>query len=191
MSAAVPSPAVLFSRARIAARVAEMGAAITAELTAAGVREVTLLAVADGAWVFAADLMRAMPMPVRVAGVKLASYGAGVRSSGRVTLVGPAPEVRGRHVLIVEDILDTGLTLRSLLAMPEMAEAASVRIAVLLEKQGRHHGVRAGHVGFACPDAFAVGYGLDFDGLYRNLPDIVALPDGAHATGPESFSPAS
>ena len=171
-----PLESVLFSREQLAARVAEMGADISRELKAAGVNEVTLLAVADGAWLFAADLMRTLTVPVRFQSVKLTSYGAGLNTSGKVTLLGPAPAVAGRHVLVVEDILDTGLTLNALKSMLETGGAASVRTAVLLDKpSGRRLPYSAEHVGFRCPDAFVVGYGLDFAGLYRNLPDIGEL----------------
>lgn len=173
-----PSPVttVLFSAERIAERVGELAAAITAETRRNGLDEITAVAVADGALVFAADLLRGIPLPVRFRSVKMSSYGGLTHSTGEARLVGPAPDVRGRHVLLIEDILDTGLTLTALRRLMEEGGAASVRTVVLLDKpSGRRVPYTADHVGFLCPDAFVVGYGLDYDGLYRNLPVIGEL----------------
>jgi hypoxanthine phosphoribosyltransferase len=168
-----PLQTILFPREQIAARVAELGARIAEDTARAGIDEIALVAVADGALPFAADLMRALPGRVHFQSVKMSSYAGGTTTSGEVALVGPAPAVAGRHVLVVEDILDTGLTLTALHALLIRGGAASIRTAVLLDKPtGRRRPYRAEYVGFTCPDAFVVGYGLDFDGLYRNLPDI-------------------
>ncbi len=171
-----PLASVLFPAARIASRVRELADDIARETDLAGIDELTAVVVADGALMFAADLLRALPRPVRFQSVKMSSYGGATHSSGVARLIGPAPEVNGRHVLIVEDILDTGLTLNALHALLLAGGAASVRTAVLLDKPaGRRSPYAADHVGFICPDAFVVGYGLDFDGRYRNLPEIGEL----------------
>lgn len=173
---ASPVTSVLFSAERIAARIGELAAAIASDARRGGHRDITAVVVADGALIFAADLLRALPMPVRFRSVKMSSYGGLTHSSGRVELVGPAPDVRGQHVLILEDILDTGLTLTALHRLLTDGGAASLRTAVLLDKpSGRLTPYAAEYVGFHCPDAFVVGYGLDHNGLYRNLPMIGEL----------------
>lgn len=172
-----PLQSVLFPADLIRRRVDELARAITADLGACD--DLLLLAVADGALVFAADLMRALPLRLRFATVKLSSYGGATASTGEVRLLGELPAVAGRTVLVVEDILDTGLTLNALHARLLAAGAAAVHTVVLLDKPaGRRQPFVPDYVGFRCPDAFVVGYGLDFDGLYRNLPDIGDLhPD--------------
>lgn len=171
-----PLESILFHADQIAARVRELAEMITEDVRRDELGELAVVVVADGAIVFAADLIRAIPAPLRLHTVKMNSYGARLTSSGEVRLIGPAPEVRGRDVLIVEDILDTGLTLGTLRTLLVDAGATSVRTAVLLDKpSGRRRPYSAEYVGFTCPDAFVVGYGLDFDGLYRNLPHIGEL----------------
>lgn len=178
LESAPPSPlsSVLFARERIARRVEAMGREITALYAREGVREVTVVAVADGAFVFAADLLRAMPLDVRFSSVRVSAYGEGMTPRASADILGPAPRVAGAHVLVVEDILDTGLTLGALTATLRAGDPASLRTAVLLDKpSGRRRPFTADFVGFECPDEFVVGYGLDFAGRYRNLPDIGVL----------------
>lgn len=123
---------------------------------------------------FAADLCRAMDVPgLTVDCVRASSYGEGTSSSGSVALSGLTTDVRGRHVLLVEDIVDTGLTIEKLKAHLEGLGAASVRVCTLLNKQSRRKNEMVPEfIGFECPDEFVVGYGLDYAGKYRELPYV-------------------
>ena len=165
---------VLVAEAAIAARVAELARAIARDY--AGENPV-LVGVLQGAVPFVADLMRALPIDVTVDFIRASSYGAGTSSSGRVRLVADlAVEVADRHVLIVDDIVDTGLTLAALKRTLEARRPRSVRTCVLLDKAGRREtDVTIDYVGFTIPNVFVVGYGLDYDGLYRNLPHVATL----------------
>ena len=170
---------VVYAPEAIAARVAELGRELGPRL--AGARPLVLVTL-KGAFVFAADLVRALepaPAGLELAFVKASSYGAGTTSSGAVALGGGGvPDVAGRNVLVVEDIVDTGRTMEALFAAVEGAGAASVLCATLLNKQARRTIDLAGreiHVGFECPDEFVIGYGLDFDEQYRALPYVGTL----------------
>ena len=171
-----PLESVLFSRERIATRVRALGAEIAADCAKGGVSELTVVAVADGALMFAADLLRELPMTVRFYSVRVSAYGAGMKPREKADILGPLPSLTGAHVLVVEDILDTGLTLNALAETLREQNPLSLRTAVLLDKpSGRKKPFRVEYVGFVCPDAFVVGYGLDFAGRYRNLPEIGVL----------------
>ena len=165
---------MLVTEGAIAARVAELARAIARDY--AGENPV-LVGVLQGAVPFVADLMRALPIDVTVDFIRASSYGAGTSSSGRVRLVADlAVEVADRHVLIVDDIVDTGLTLAALKRTLEARGPRSVRTCVLLDKAGRREtDVTIDYVGFTIPNVFVVGYGLDYGGLYRNLPYVAAL----------------
>jgi hypoxanthine phosphoribosyltransferase len=140
-------------------------------------RELTVVAVLNGSFMFMADLLRRIPLPLRVDCISVASYHGGTQSSGRVTFdqVTP-PDVRNRHVLILDDILDSGRTLDAIQRRLENEGAASIRTCVLLRKEKvRAKPVDADYVGFNIADEFVVGYGLDFQEKYRNLPCIGVL----------------
>ncbi len=156
-------------------RVEEMGAALTADYQG---RTPLLLGVLNGAFIFAADLMRACQMDCEMSFIRLASY-AGTASSGSVaTVIGLREDVRGRDVIIVEDIVDSGRTLHEFLPDLWKLEPASVRIAALLVKpEALEFEVKIDYTGFEIPSKFVVGYGLDYDGLGRNLADIWQLGD--------------
>ncbi|MFW6132326.1 MAG: hypoxanthine phosphoribosyltransferase [Planctomycetota bacterium] len=174
---------VLVPRDCIARRLDALAAELTADHAAA---EITLLAVLTGALVFVADLIRRLEMPVRIEVAQVRSYPhQTTRSQGAaVTLPGPGDLV-GRRVLIADDILDSGRTLETLLAHIRDAGAAEVRTCVLLRKQrGRPTDVSPDYVGFDVPDVFVVGYGLDYNNLYRNLPDICMLPAAEESPSP-------
>ena len=171
-----PLETILFHREAIAARVGELAAEIARDCRREGVGELTVIAVADGALMFAADLVLALPMTVKFASVRVSAYGAGMTPRDTADVVGPVPEISGEHTLVCEDILDTGLTLGALHSRLRGLNPASLRTVVLLDKpSGRRRPFVAEYVGFKCPDAFVVGYGLDFAGRYRNLPDIGIL----------------
>jgi hypoxanthine phosphoribosyltransferase len=133
--------------------------------------------VLQGSFVFMADLVRAIDLPLRCDFLRVSSYGEGTDSSGRVRLVfGAAGSLRGKDVILVEDIVDTGITARRVLRMLRGVRPRSLRLCALLNKAGRtREAVRIDYVGFRIPDRFVVGYGLDFAGLYRNLPYLAAL----------------
>ncbi|MBS1810921.1 MAG: hypoxanthine phosphoribosyltransferase [Acidobacteria bacterium] len=153
------------------ARIREIGAEIAKDYAG---RNPLLICVLKGAMVFMADLMRAIDLPLNIDFIAVSSYGSGTRSTGEVRIVkdldGP---IEGHDVIFVEDILDTGLTLSYLLDTFRARGVASIKIAALLNKPERRKvTVELDYKGFDIPDKFVVGYGLDFDERYRNLPYI-------------------
>ena len=138
-----------------------------------------LLGVLKGAFVFMSDLVRAIDLKVGVEFMAISSYGAEMRTSGEVKIVKDLDvPIEGRDLLIVEDIVDTGLTLSYLIANLHSRGASSVKLAALLNKQERRiRDVPIDYLGFTIPDAFVVGYGLDFAERYRNLPYIAVIKD--------------
>jgi hypoxanthine phosphoribosyltransferase len=167
--------AVLIAREKIAARVTGLAGELTRHYAG---RRPLFLGVMNGALFFLADLVRQVELDVEISCVRLASY-AGTHSTGQVRGLDDAVlhvAVRGREVLIVDDILDTGRTLHALVAWLRMLGANDVKICVLLEKEReRDMPVRADWAGFRIADEFVVGYGLDYDGRYRQLPEIRLL----------------
>ncbi len=174
MSAAELGPTLL-DAPTIAARLDALAGEITAFYEG---KPLTVLAILNGSLVFAADLLRRIPLALRLECLGVASYHGGLASSGAVTfLQSGLPDVAGRHVLILDDILDTGCTLAAI-RQRLLAEAAplSVRVAVLLRKnKPRAQPLDADYVGFDLDDVFVVGYGLDHQGHYRNLPEVRML----------------
>jgi len=142
-----------------------------------GGEPVYLIAVLKGAFVFLADLARAMQTPARIEFIGISSYGKGKTSSGEVKVTKDLDvSVEGHHVIIVEDILDTGITLSYLMKLLAQRKPKSLRIATLLDKpERRQSSVDADYVGFKIPDEFVVGYGLDYAEDYRNLKDVCVL----------------
>lgn len=172
---------VLIPAARIRDRVHELGALIGADYPAT--EPLLLAGVLKGAWVFLADLARAIPRPVTIDFLQTSSYGEGKTSSGEAKLVRDLDtSVEGMHVLLVEDIVDTGITLDYLLRVLKQRRPRSLAIASFLDKPSRrqrHVDIR--YRGFEVPNRFVVGYGLDFAGSYRNLPDLCAIPEDGMA----------
>lgn len=165
---------VLIDEATLQAKVHELGARISADYAD---RQVTLVSVLKGALPFMADLMRAITAPVRIDLMEVSSYGGSTETSGRVRILKDlSSSVEGEHVLIVEDIIDTGLTLNYLTQYLEGKEPASLNICTLLDKPARRLvEIDLAYCGFEIPDRFVIGYGLDYDELYRNLPYIGVL----------------
>ncbi len=165
---------VLIDEATLQAKVTELGARISADYAD---RQVTLVSVLKGALPFMADLMRAITAPVRIDLMEVSSYGGSTETSGRVRILKDlSSSVEGEHVLIVEDIIDTGLTLNYLTQYLEGKEPASLNICTLLDKPARRLvEIDLAYCGFEIPDRFVIGYGLDYDELYRNLPYIGVL----------------
>ena len=168
---------VLIPQERIAARVAELAGQITADHTSGGEAEVTIIPILTGAMIFTADLIRQVPVPMQIGLLTVSSYpGRSLRTQGSQVLGQQLGDVRGRHLLLVDDILDSGGTLRLVTALLRDLGPASVRTCVLLRKpRPESADVHPDYVGFEIPDEFVVGYGLDYNNYYRNLPDIVTL----------------
>jgi hypoxanthine phosphoribosyltransferase len=168
-----PGPALVAEK-EIAARVVELGRAITRDYAEA---DLVLVGVLQGAIPFIADLMRVLPLDLTVDFLRASSYGPGTTSSRAVRLVADlSVDIADRHVLVVDDIVDTGHTLAALKRELQARGPRSVRTCVLLDKTSRREtDVTVDYVGFTIPNVFVVGYGLDYDGLYRNLPYVAAL----------------
>ncbi|HSP19753.1 MAG TPA: hypoxanthine phosphoribosyltransferase [Myxococcaceae bacterium] len=169
-----PRVRVLFTPARLAERVRELGARITADYAG---RPLTVLCVLKGASLFAADLVRAIALPLQLEFLGVASYGGGTSSSGEVRITSDTgTPLHDRDVLVVEDIVDTGLTLRFLLHALGARGCRSVRTCALLDKPSRRlEAVEVDYTGFVVEDRFLVGYGLDHDERWRNLPFVGVL----------------
>lgn len=172
---------VLISQEQIAARVRELAAQITADHTPpahpGGVAEITIVPILTGALVFCSDLIRHIPIHMQIGMLTVSSYpGASIRTQGSQVIGRQVGDLTGRHVLVVDDILDSGGTLRLVQPLLHDAGAATVKTCVLLRKdRPAAREVPVDYVGFEIPDEFVVGYGLDFNNYYRNLPDIVTL----------------
>lgn len=168
---------VLVSEKDIKKRVKKLGAEIAA---AYGDEEITVVSIINGAILFTADLLREIPNPVRLDCIRISSYRNDTKSVGQPKLLQSLTlDISNRHVLLIDDILDTGKTFSAVAAMLQKLNPASLRTCVLLDKRGRREvDFEADFVGFQIPDKFVVGYGLDFAERYRNLPCIGVLkPD--------------
>jgi len=165
---------ILIAKTDIDKRVKELADTISRDYEG---REVILVGILKGAFVFMADLIRYLRIPCQVDFVRLASYGAGTKSAGNITISKDIEtSIRDRDVLVVEDILDTGLTLSSLVERLKTRDPRSLKVCVLLDKKDRRKvPFEAEYVGFNIPDRFVVGYGLDFNEMYRFLPDICVI----------------
>ena len=169
---------VLVTRAQIAQRIEQLARQITADHTnARGETEITLVPILTGAIVLAADLMRHMPVRMKIGLMTVSSYpGKSLQTQGSSLLGSQLGDIRGRHILLLDDILDSGGTLRLVVPMLQAMNPASVKTCVLLRKDREiARNTPVDYVGFEIPDEFVVGYGLDFGDYYRNLPDIVTL----------------
>jgi hypoxanthine phosphoribosyltransferase len=173
MSSPATDVRVLISEAELRARVAELGAAITRDYEG---KPLVLIGVLKGSFIFLADLVRAVDLPLSVDFIGISSY-QGTSTTGVVQITSDLTRpIEGKDVLLVEDIVDTGLTMKYLLENLATRRPASVRIAALLEKPARARvKIDVHYRGFEIPDEFVVGYGLDWDGKLRNLP-FVGVP---------------
>lgn len=172
---------VLFTEEQIAQRVTELGAQLTRDY---GNRHLLVVGVLTGASIFLCDLVRRIELPLAIDFMTVSSYGASTRTSGVVRILKDleAP-LEGKDVLLIEDIVDTGLTLSYLLDTLHHRNPASLRSCAFLDKPARRlRPVTVDYVGFTIPNAFVVGYGLDYDQIYRNLPYVGILrPPGESA----------
>jgi hypoxanthine phosphoribosyltransferase len=167
---------ILFTSDQIQGKVAEMAREITLDYDG---RRVLMVGILNGCFPFMADLIRTMNMHLEVDFMSVSSYGGGTHSSGVVRILKDLNQnIEQRHVLVVEDIIDTGLTARYLLDNLLTRHPASVEICALLDKrEARTEEVPLKYVGFECPKEFVVGYGLDYEGLFRNYPHIGVLKE--------------
>jgi hypoxanthine phosphoribosyltransferase len=173
---------VLIETDALRSRIAELGAEISADYAG---RDLLLIGVLKGAVFFMADLMRKLTIPCEVDFMAISSYGASTDSSGVVRILKDLDiNIEGRHVLVVEDIIDSGLTLSYLMRNLESREPATLEVCALLTKPDRREiEVPVRYVGFEIPNRFVIGYGLDFGERYRNLPYVAVLSDDALPEG--------
>jgi hypoxanthine phosphoribosyltransferase len=170
-----PELQVLISRQQISDRVAELGTEISRDFAG---ESVILIGVLKGAAIFLSDLSRNISIDATFDFIAVSSYGKGAKTSGAVKLLKDADTpIGGKNVILVEDILDTGLTLLFLRKLLEQHDPKSLKIATLLDKPSRRlEQIEADYVGFRIPNQFVVGYGMDYGERFRNLPDICVLP---------------
>ena len=182
----MPKTTILLHRAEIARRVEEMGRKLTQELEAERLatrseEPIVMVPILTGAMLFVADLIRHMPIAMSIRPVTLSSYPGTATTSKGVTQPPPytlPADLKGKRILVLDDIYDSGQTLGLLTRMFAAQNPMSLRTVVLLTKnkpQGREEEVKIDHSGFTIDDHFVVGYGLDYDGQYRNLPDVCVL----------------
>lgn len=171
-----PNLEPMFTAEQIQTRISELGAEIARDYAG---RNPLLICILKGACLFASDLMRAIDAPLAIEFMAISSYGGAMRTSGEVKIVKDLDvPIEGRDILVVEDIVDTGLTLSYLMPNLHARGARSVKLAALLDKwERRERDVPIDYLGFRIPDAFVVGYGLDYAERYRNLPYIAVLKD--------------
>jgi hypoxanthine phosphoribosyltransferase len=169
-----PNLRVLVSAQSIEERIAAMGREIDAAYPPG---PIYLIGILKGSWIFLADLARAIPRHCRIEFLGTSSYGKGKTTSGEVRLTKDIDALlEDQHVIIVEDILDTGVTLTFLIGLLDQRKPKSIKVATLLDKPGRRmRPVKADWIGFEIPDEFVVGYGLDYAEDYRNLKDVCVL----------------
>ncbi len=170
---------VAISREEIAAKVAELGAKITSDYRG---KELILVCVLKGAVVFFSDLLRHIDLPVTVDTFAASSYGNGSETSGEVVVEKDlSMDIRGKHVLIVEDIIDSGYTMRKTVDMFNSRNPVSVKICALLDKPSRRKiDINGDYIAFTVGNEFLAGYGLDYAQLYRNMPDICVLKESVY-----------
>ncbi len=167
---------VLLSRAEIESAIKRLASVITRDYCE---KNPLLLSILKGSFMFMADLVRELDFPLAVEFIRLSSYGSGQQTSGSVKVVqGLRQPVHGRHVLVVEDIVDTGITVAFLLDYLKKKKPVSLKLCTLTDKPSRRRvPVDIDYKGFTVPDKFLVGYGLDYNEKYRNLPDICYLEE--------------
>jgi hypoxanthine phosphoribosyltransferase len=170
---------VLISQRQIGQRVHELAEQITGDLLSPKSEndEITIVPILTGAMIFCGDLIRQLPLKMRINLITVSSYpGASLRTAGSQILGQQLHDISGRHILLVDDILDSGGTIKLVVPILKELGAASVKSCVLLRKdRPAAREVKVDYVGFEIPDEFVVGYGLDYNNYYRNLPDIVTL----------------
>lgn len=164
---------IYLDESQIQARIRELAAEIQEQYTHT---ELAIVSVLNGAFMFTADLLRKLDIPCNLNFIRVSSY-SGTETTGKVkTVMGLGDNLSGKHILLIEDIVDTGITLQELIQQLQAEQPASIRVCALLVKPEKHQApVNVHYAGFVIPDAFVVGYGLDLDGQGRNLPHIYQL----------------
>ena len=167
---------ILFSQDQLKAKIAELGAAITRDYAG---KKLLMVSILKGSIMVMADLMRAVDLPLQIDFMNVSSYGAGTASKGSVKILKDLDvDIKGQDVLIVEDILDSGITLYNMIKMLQQRHPNSIEICTLFSKPSRRQvEVEAKYIGFEIPDAFIVGYGLDYAERYRNVPYVGVLKE--------------
>ena len=171
--------AVLFDEHKISARIQEIGSQISADYEGSIPIVICIL---KGAFVFMADLLRAISIPLEIDFMAISSYGSGVKSSGAVKIRKDIDvDIEGRDVIVVEDIIDSGLSMQYIIDYLQKHKPSSLKVCVLLDKPAAHSTqMKFDYVGFSVGNEFVVGYGLDYDNLYRNLPYIGILKESIY-----------
>ena len=171
-----PKLHILYNRREIEAAVKSLAGKIIKDYQD---KSPLFIGILKGSFIFMADLVRLLEFPVEVEFIRLSSYGRGTKSSGKVKVVqGLRSEITGRNVLVVEDIVDTGITISFLLDYLQKKQPASLKLCALTDKPSRRQvPVNIDYLGFTVPDKFLVGYGLDWDEKFRNLPDICVIEE--------------
>jgi hypoxanthine phosphoribosyltransferase len=175
---------ILLSEQELRQRIAELGAQLAADYAG---RTPILVSVLKGSIIFLADLIRSTPIPLSLDLMEVSSYGSGTETSGQVRILKDlSSSIEGRDVVVVEDIIDTGLTLNYLLRYLGERHPSSIRICCLLDKPARRLAdIEIAYRGFTIPDRFVVGYGLDYDERYRNLPFVGVLRPSVYSADAE------
>lgn len=173
----------LYDQKKIAQRVEEIADQITKDYSNNEDRELVFIGILTGAVMFYVDLIRRIKLPVHMEFMQASSYGAGTTSSGNVKIIKDLNHsIEGKDVIIIEDIIDTGNTLYSLVNLLKKRNPHSIKVCCLLDKIARREAnIKSDYVGFVCEDKFVVGYGLDFNQKYRNLPYIGVLAPEMYA----------
>jgi hypoxanthine phosphoribosyltransferase len=170
----------LVTEMQIAERVKELGKQITEDYNG---EEVIVIGVLKGCTIFMSDLIRQIDLPIQIDFMVASSYGSDTKTSGNVKIIKDINvDVHNKHVMIVEDIIDTGLTMKNLKEIFSVRQCKSFKICTLLDKKERRKvEIEADYIGYKVPDEFVVGYGLDYAGRYRNLPEICVLKPEVYA----------
>ena len=173
---------ILIDEAQLQARIREIGASIAEQYAG---QDLLLVSILKGSFIFVADLLRAIPIPHHVDFMATSSYGASVQSTGVVRILKDLTQpITGRNVVVVDDIIDSGHTLNYLTRILNERQPASLKIVTLLDKPARREvDLDVDWIGFSIPNEFVVGYGLDYDEYYRNLPYIGVLKPSVYADG--------
>ena len=167
---------VLFTEQQLREKIAELGAAITKDYEG---KDLLIVSILKGSVMVMADLMRAVDLPLQIDFMNVSSYGAGTQTAGSVKILKDLDvDIKGKNLLIVEDVLDSGVTLHNLMKLLRQRQPESIEICTLFSKPSRRRvDVDAKYIGFVIPDAFIVGYGLDYDEKFRNLPYVGVLKE--------------
>jgi len=173
---------ILIDQQMLAQRVTEMARQISADYQAIDTEELVIIGILRGAVIFMSDLIRQLDLPVTIDFMAISSYTKGTRTSGTIRILKDISEsITDKHVLIIEDIVDTGLTLQCLLDVLSARRPKSVKICSLLDKPMRRMvEMKADYVGFEIPNKFVIGYGLDYEGHYRQVPYVGVLKPDAY-----------